>query len=278
MIVIEYIVPAWQNLSAKWSTSQRGVPPPAFPLLLRGGGGGSFILPQNRIFCAAKNAFRWLLLLPTFPLSSSLGNITCHEAIITNSKMVKYSAKTDNGAKAAKAMGTHIRVHFKHCREIANAIKGKTVPAAKSYLQNVLLYKEAIPFTKYTAGIGRHAAAKQYKTPGDKVAWPQKATKTFLDLLTNIASNSEAKGLDVSKVFLTHANCNQAPKMRRRTYRAHGRINAYMSCPAHISLVGEEKSEEIVKEKEEVKVVKRSKKQLAQTRAKMIKAGGGVDK
>jgi large subunit ribosomal protein L17e len=92
---------------------------------------------------------------------------------------------------AAKARGTHIRVHYKHCREIAQAVKGLTVPKAKAYLQNVLLYKDAIPFTKYTGGIGRHAVGKNYNAPGDKVAWPQKATKTFLDLLTNIASNSE---------------------------------------------------------------------------------------
>ena len=96
--------------------------------------------------------------------------------------------------KAAKARGTHIRVHYKHCREIAQAIKGLTVPKAKAYLNNVLLYKDAIPFTKYTGGIGRHAVGKNYNAPGDKVAWPQKATKTFLDLLTNIASNSEVNG------------------------------------------------------------------------------------
>lgn len=34
---------------------------------------------------------------------------------------------------------------------------------------------------------------------------------------------------------------NAAPKGRRRTYRAHGRINAYMSNPCHIELILEEK-------------------------------------
>lgn len=96
---------------------------------------------------------------------------------------------------------------------------------AQTYLANVLQYKEGIPITKYTGGIGRHAAGKQHKAPGDKVAWPQKATKAFLDLLRNIESNAESKGLNIDEVTITHANCNQAPKMRRRTYRAHGRIN-----------------------------------------------------
>jgi large subunit ribosomal protein L17e len=106
-----------------------------------------------------------------------------------------------------------------------------------------LEYKDAIPFTKYTGGIGRHAVGKKYKAPGDKVGWPQKATKSFLDLLTNVGSNAEvthstnltifslflrvsqAKSLELDKLVITHVNANQAPKMRRRTYRAHGRIN-----------------------------------------------------
>jgi large subunit ribosomal protein L17e len=138
---------------------------------------------------------------------------------------MKYSKDVDNDSKAVKARGTHVRVHFKHCREIANAIKGLTIPKASAYLKNVLLYKDAIPITKYTGGTGRHAIAKKYKVPGDKVAWPQKATKTFVDLLLNLESNVGVKGLDLDKVKITHANCNQAPKMRRRTYRAHGRIN-----------------------------------------------------
>ena len=178
-----------------------------------------------------------------------------------------YSKDLDSASllKACKARGSHIRVHFKHCREIANAIKGRTLPKAKKYLEDVLLYKEAIPFTKYTGGIGRHSAAKKYKTPGDKVSWPQKATKVFIDLLTNMQSNAEQKSLDVEKVTITHANCNQAPKMRRRTYRAHGRINAYMSSPAHIELIAEEANDEVVKEEDKT-VEKLTKKQIIDKR------------
>ena len=128
-------------------------------------------------------------------------------------------------------------------------------------------YKEAIPFTKYTGGIGRHAVAKQYKAAGDKVAYPQKATKVFLDLLTNIEGNATSKGLDLDRLKIVHAHANQAPKMRRRTYRAHGRINAYQSSPAHIQIIAEEQSEEIVKEDDSNDEVKLSRKQIAQGRA-----------
>ena len=33
------------------------------------------------------------------------------------------------------------------------------------------------------------------------------------------------KGLDVDSLVVEHIQVNAAPKMRRRTYRAHGRIN-----------------------------------------------------
>lgn len=214
---------------------------------------------------------------------------------------IAFSKEPDNVTKAAKARGTHLRVHYKHCREIGNAIKGRSLPKATAYLQDVLLFKEAIPVTKYTGGIGRHSIGKKYKAPGDKVSWPQKATRTFLDLLRNAQANAEVwfliifmcialssislqwqtKGLELEKVIVSHVNCNQAPKMRRRTYRAHGRINgkcywtvvffcqllilictAYNSSPAHIEIIVEEKSEEVAKEAEP-KVLKLSKKQIA---------------
>ena len=63
--------------------------------------------------------------------------------------------------------------------------------------------------------------------------------------------------------------------MRRRTYRAHGRINAYQSSPAHIEIIVEEKNDEIVKEKEVVEL-KLTKKQLAQRKGKLVKVGGGI--
>ena len=70
-----------------------------------------------------------------------------------------------------------------------------------------------------------HLQGKQRKAPGDKCAWPQKATKAFLDLLRNAEANAEDQHLDKANLNVKHVSCQRAPKMRRRTYRAHGRIN-----------------------------------------------------
>jgi large subunit ribosomal protein L17e len=56
-------------------------------------------------------------------------------------------------------------------------------------------------------------------------------------LLRNAESNADYRGLDSDRLVVEHIHVNRAPKMRRRTYRAHGRINPYMSSPCHIELI-----------------------------------------
>ena len=59
------------------------------------------------------------------------------------------------------------------------------------------------------------------------------------------------KGLDVDNLELFHIQVNRAQKQRRRTYRAHGRTNPYMSSPCHIELVLSEKDQKVRKSDEE---------------------------
>ena len=186
--------------------------------------------------------------------------------------MVRYSVTPENPSKVAKARGSHLRMHFKHAREITTTIRGMALPKAKSFLEDVLEMKQAVPFTKYTGGVGRHAQLKNMKAPGSKCRWPQKATKVILDLLINAERNAETKGMDTDALVITHTQCNRAPPGRRRTYRAHGRINAYMSQPAHVEIMLGEKEETVAKAPREVKL---SKKGLAKRR--FVKVGGGAE-
>ena len=82
--------------------------------------------------------------------------------------MVRYSVEPDAAVPHSKSRGSHLRVHFKHCREIAHHIQGMEAGKAKKFLEDVLAFKSIVPFTKYTGGIGRKAMAKQHKSPGDK--------------------------------------------------------------------------------------------------------------
>ncbi|ELW67623.1 60S ribosomal protein L17 [Tupaia chinensis] len=80
-------------------------------------------------------------------------------------------------------------------------------------------------------------------------------------------SNAELKGLDTDSVVTEHIQVNKAPKKRRRTYRAHGRINSYTSSPCHIEMILTEKEQIVPKPEEEVA----QKKKISQKKLKKQK-------
>ena len=57
-----------------------------------------------------------------------------------------------------------------------------------------------------------------------KARWPVKSAEFLLSLLKNAEANADTKGLDTGNLIVKHIQVNQAPKQRRRTYRAHGRV------------------------------------------------------
>merc|ERR1712150_463698 len=145
--------------------------------------------------------------------------------------------------------GSNLRVHFKNTRETAQAIKKMPLHRATRYLKNVITQKEIIPFRWFMGGVGRHAQANVHGTAQGR--WPIKSAEFLLHLLKNAESNAEYKGLDTDHLAIEHIQVNRAPKMRRRTYRAHGRINPYMSSPCHIEVILAEREQAIARPTEE---------------------------
>ncbi|KAI5282845.1 60S ribosomal protein L17, partial [Ascosphaera acerosa] len=74
-------------------------------------------------------------------------------------------------------------------------------------------------------------------------------------------ANADTKGLDTGNLIVKHIQVNQAPAQRRRTYRAHGRINPYMSQPCHIELILTEGEEVVEKAKAVAKPARLSSRQ-----------------
>merc|ERR1711973_756718 len=186
---------------------------------------------------------------------------------ITNRKMTKkYSTEPENPTKSCKARGSYLRVHFKNTRETAQAIKKMHIRKANRYLKDVIAKKQIIPFRRFNGGVGRKAQAKAHGCSQGR--WPVKSAEFLLQLLKNAESNADVKGLDVDSLVIDHIQVNRAPYMRRRTYRAHGRINPYMSSPCHIEMILSEKEQVVPRGEEEVEVKKVSKKKLAREKLK----------
>eukprot|EP01090_Pellita_catalonica_P005593 TRINITY_DN1571_c0_g1_i1.p1 TRINITY_DN1571_c0_g1~~TRINITY_DN1571_c0_g1_i1.p1 ORF type:complete len:190 (-),score=33.50 TRINITY_DN1571_c0_g1_i1:87-656(-) len=179
----------------------------------------------------------------------------------------KYAKEPDNYTKSCKARGSSLRVHFKNTRETAQAIRGLSLRKAQNLLNDVILKKQAIPFTRYSGGVGKHAQGKQHKGCNSQSRWPKKSCEFLLGLLQNAESNAEVAGLDIDSLHISWIQVNKAQNQRRRTYRAHGRINPFMSNPCHIEMILSEKTAPVKKGKGEgaryVAKKKLSKKKLA---------------
>ncbi|XP_014209968.1 60S ribosomal protein L17 [Copidosoma floridanum] len=183
--------------------------------------------------------------------------------------MGRYSKQPSNPPKSCKARGSNFRVHFKNTHETARAIKGMPLRRAQRYLKNVVEFKECVPFRRFNGGVGRCAQAKQFGTTQGR--WPKKSAEFLLHFLKNAESNADYKGLEVDRLVIEHIQVNQAPCLRRRTYRAHGRINPYMSSPCHIEVILTEKEEVVAKAAEEEPAKKKpSKKKLARQKEKLM--------
>merc|ERR1712188_329504 len=149
---------------------------------------------------------------------------------------------------------------------ISKILERMHIRKANRYLKDVVEKKQIIPFRRFSGGVGRKAQAKAFKCSQGR--WPVKSAQFLLQLLKNAESNADVKGLDVDSLVIDHIQVNRAPYMRRRTYRAHGRINPYMSSPCHIEMILSEKEQVVPRAEEEVEVKKVSKKKLAREKLK----------
>jgi large subunit ribosomal protein L17e len=164
---------------------------------------------------------------------------------------------------AAKSRVDDLRCHFKNTYETARALKGLKLKRAVKYLEDVLEHKDCIPYRRFTGHVGRTTQAKLHGVTQGR--FPEKSVRYVIQLLKNLQSNAEAKGLDVERCYISHFVVQRAVQGRRRTYRAHGRIGPYKSSNCHIEFITTEKPAN-VKRADDKKSVRLTKKQAARQR------------
>eukprot|EP01061_Rhynchopus_euleeides_P007934 TRINITY_DN16_c0_g3_i1.p1 TRINITY_DN16_c0_g3~~TRINITY_DN16_c0_g3_i1.p1 ORF type:complete len:210 (+),score=74.09 TRINITY_DN16_c0_g3_i1:65-631(+) len=153
--------------------------------------------------------------------------------------MVKYSASVKNEDQVARAKASDIRVHFKNTWQVVRTLRGMPLKKAQKYLEDVLEHKRCIPYIRFAHAAGRTPQAKEFGVTQGR--WPRKSVEVMQGLLKNAESSAEQKGLELNDLKVGHVQCNRAQKIRRRTYRAHGRIGAYMASPTHINMILEKR-------------------------------------
>jgi hypothetical protein len=73
---------------------------------------------------------------------------------------------------------------------------------AIKYLEDVLEHRDCIPYRRFTGHVGRTTQAKLHGVTQGR--FPEKSVRHVLQLLKNLSANSEAKGLDVERTYISH--------------------------------------------------------------------------
>src|SRR5512137_174442 len=106
--------------------------------------------------------------------------------------MPKYSTEKDL-EKSARAYGYELHCSQKDCMNIAYALRGMSVEAAKKYLEDVIAMKRALPAIY-------HKKKRLHQKGIGPGSFPEKAARYMLKVVENAENNAEYKGFDVDKM------------------------------------------------------------------------------
>ncbi len=168
--------------------------------------------------------------------------------------MTKYKYSVKNlKENQAKALARDASVSFKSAIEACNFLRGRTTKQALSLLEKVLDKKIAIPFKRFTDGVGHRR--------GNGIAagrYPQKLSDVLIKLIKNAEANASIKALN-ENLKIVHLSAQKASVPMH--YGRHPRREMKRS---HIELI----VEEIEEKKKEPKKKKTDVKSTTTTKAK----------
>lgn len=147
----------------------------------------------------------------------------------------KYAFQNYDRTRHVRASIREKTISHKHAREIAVTIKGMSIEKARTYLQDVIRLKRAVPFRRYKNEVGHKS-----DTGVMSGRYPQKAATEFVKLLDNLESNAEYRGMDLDRLKIINATVHKGRKIQRFTPRAMGRSSPKINILTHVELVAQE--------------------------------------
>jgi len=147
-----------------------------------------------------------------------------------------YSFEGFDPAVHVRASGREVNVSPKAAREVALTVKGMTVTKAIDLLELVAEKKMAIAFRRHKLKVGHRSELQGFPTG----SYPVKTAEAFIDVLRNLQSNSEFKGLDPERVQIVHASAYAGRTVKDYVQRAFGRSSPNFHQRVHIELIGKE--------------------------------------
>lgn len=142
-----------------------------------------------------------------------------------------YAAQNIDPETTSKASGRDIPVKPKFAVNVAKAIKGKTVKQARTFLEEVVIMKTAVPFRVHKRQVKHRRGGIG---PGQ---YPVNVAAAMLRVLNDAASNAEYKGLDPDNMYVWHVAAHRAAPLPGFMPRAQGRATQWNKQCSHLEIV-----------------------------------------
>ena len=144
---------------------------------------------------------------------------------------LKYSYKVEDKSKTTRSMGRDMNISFKNAVVICDEIRGMMLQDAISLLQSTISLKNPIPFKRFNKGVGHRRGIGIGK-------YPKRAAEHILNVLRNVETNAEYKGLDIDRLKIVHIQAKEGVSRRRR--KPKGRWRIWCSDLVNVEVVAEE--------------------------------------
>ena len=151
-----------------------------------------------------------------------------------------YAFQSYDKTKHVRASIREKDISHKHAREIAVAIKGRSIEKARELLENVIARKEAIPYRRYNNEVAHRSNIRDGFFAG---RYPKKAAYEFLRILDNLESNAEYKGMDLDRLRIVSTAVHKGTKLKRFQPRAMGRSSPKFDTLVHVEVIAQEANE-----------------------------------
>ena len=134
------------------------------------------------------------------------------------------------------ARGREMDISQKTSREICTSIKGKMIPQAREYLEDVMNKKQPVPFRRHKKKVGHRSGLTGFHVG----RYPVKASEKILEIIDNLENNGDFKGMDTERMKIIHASAIRGRQVKMYKPRAMGRSSASHNTLMHIELAATE--------------------------------------
>lgn len=150
-----------------------------------------------------------------------------------NKMELKYAFKTED-ENIVKSIGRDINISFKHAVVICDSLRGMKLVDAISLLEGVIVLEKSIPFKRFNKGVSHRKGLGK----NNIAAYPKKAAREILNVLRNLETNADYKGLDTERLKIISIQANKGIARKRR--KPKGRWQIWKSQFVSIQVIAKE--------------------------------------